>query len=236
MNTGDYRGLIMELLAGYYTSRDGEDDATFNPYADICRVYDKAGAQQVRQDNLIRVLAIMRPPIDSLWVGRDLGWRGGRRTGIALTDEANLMVASNHWQVELTQATHNEPMREATATTVWSVLADAADRNTFLWNVFPFHPYSAFADGYGRTNRRHNRAEGEFGARVLTLVVQMLRPKRIVAMGNDAYSVCGKLFPDDEVVKFRHPSYGGTTIFRDQAAAFYGLARLARPSPQECLF
>jgi len=31
---------------------------------------------------------------NTIWMGRDLGYRGGRRTGLALTDEAHLPLFS----------------------------------------------------------------------------------------------------------------------------------------------
>lgn len=88
----------------------------FNPYADICNVYDRFNAPKIRSKNLLKTINSCRTVgVDSLWVGRDLGHRGGRRTGLALTDEAHLQTASKKWNVELEIATKGRPFSERTA-------------------------------------------------------------------------------------------------------------------------
>ena len=63
----------------------------FNPYTDACEDQDAADAPAVRRRNLRLVLgAATATGVNSIWVARDLGYRGGRRTGLALTDEAHL--------------------------------------------------------------------------------------------------------------------------------------------------
>ena len=44
-------------------------------------------------------------------------------------------------------------------------------------------------------------------------MVEYLQPKRIIAIGNDAYNVLSGVFTEDFVYKARHPSYGGQTEF-----------------------
>ena len=59
----------------------------FNPYADLCTIYDKFNAADIRRNNLRLTLdSFLQTGVDSIWIGRDLGHRGGRRTGLALTD------------------------------------------------------------------------------------------------------------------------------------------------------
>ncbi|WP_439952990.1 hypothetical protein, partial [Escherichia coli] len=78
--------------------------------------------------------------VDSIWIARDLGYRGGRRTGLALTDEAHLSAhAGLYGQLPLARATRGPAMTERTATVIWQVLRDLR-RPIFLWNVFPLHP------------------------------------------------------------------------------------------------
>jgi len=62
-------------------------DNVFNPYADTCSVHDRAGAAASRRKNLRSYLqAVSDLGADTIWMGRDLRYRGGRRTGLALTD------------------------------------------------------------------------------------------------------------------------------------------------------
>ena len=64
---------------------------TFNPYSNRCIVHDLDNAPQCRSQTLQSMLeAAMEQEIDSIWIGRDLGYRGGRRTGLALTDDAHI--------------------------------------------------------------------------------------------------------------------------------------------------
>ena len=66
------------------------DDA-FNPYSDTCADFDRPDAAAIRRGNLAKVLeAALATGVESIWIARDLGYRGGRRTGLALTDEAHL--------------------------------------------------------------------------------------------------------------------------------------------------
>ena len=63
----------------------------FNPYRDRCPLYDHAGSAKIRRANLRNaLLGALRFPEISMWVAQDLGHRGGRRTGLALTDEFHL--------------------------------------------------------------------------------------------------------------------------------------------------
>jgi len=68
--------------------------SVFNPYGDCCPVHDRPDAARVRKRNLVRCLeAALAARIDTIWIARDLGYRGGRRTGIPLTDEIHLSQA-----------------------------------------------------------------------------------------------------------------------------------------------
>ena len=67
----------------------------FNPYADQCEVHDRANAAATRRKSLRSYLqAVESLGVDTIWMGRDLGYRGGRRTGLALTDEQHLAAVA----------------------------------------------------------------------------------------------------------------------------------------------
>lgn len=190
----------------------------FNPYSDICSKYDNEDAAQERKRVLFNFLeAASKIEVDSIWLGRDLGYRGGRRTGIALTDEIKAPYFGERWGVKVPRFTHGQAVSERTATVIWDML-DIIDKNIFLWNAFPLHPHNS---GKPFSNRSHNARERRLGEEILSEIVNIIRPNRIVAIGNDAEISAKRLFSESRVIKFRHPSYGGKNIFIKQVEDLY---------------
>lgn len=194
-------------------------DNAFNPYRDRCPTWDKADAVSIRRKNLSRVLsAALAVDIDSVWIARDLGYRGGRRTGLALTDEVNLSHQERLLGCEpLDRATVGAPVQERTAKTVWGLLNEI-QRPIFLWNVFPLQPHPA---GQPFANRCHTLAEGAMSADLLVWLLAALKPIKVVSIGKDAHTALEKL--GTASLPARHPSYGGEREFRDTIKSIYGL-------------
>ncbi len=192
-------------------------DAVFNPYSDRCELYDRADAPQRRRANLRAALeAASCQDIDSIWIARDLGYRGGRRTGLALTDEIHLPAFSEiYGGLTLSRATKGAPVAERTAAIIWRVLTQI-DRQVFLWNVFPLHPYEP---GEPLSNRCHTRAERAVFMELLYSLIDMLHPKRVIAIGKDAQTALSEF--EIESYAVRHPSYGGQTDFMRGMAELY---------------
>jgi uracil-DNA glycosylase len=194
-------------------------DNVFNPYSDRCELHDVVDAPLRRSEALVDLLtAASRVTIDSLWLGRDLGYRGGRRTGLALTDDAHLGDHADRWGVNVHRATVGPVMKERTAGVIWSVV-NQIKKPLFLWNVFPFHPYEA---GNPLTNRSHNARERNEGEALLSDLISVLNPQRLVALGNLAAATAIRVAGHREVIAVRHPSYGGEHKFRAQMQKLYG--------------
>lgn len=181
----------------------------FNPWRDHCAVHDLGDAAALRRENLRLFLdRAIATEVSTMWVGRDLGYRGGRRTGVPLTDEVHLASASALLgDIDLVRATEGPVMAERTAAVVWRVL-EQVRQPVVLWNVFPFHPHMADDP---MSNRCHTRAERDETWPLLEALIEMVRPQRIVAIGRDASQALVDLGVQADAV--RHPSYGGQAEF-----------------------
>lgn len=193
---------------------------TFNPYSDRCAVHDLDDAPRSRSQTLQSVLeAATEREIDSLWIGRDLGYRGGRRTGLGLTDDVHVHAHAERWELSIERPTKGEAIAEQTAAVTWRVLSQI-NVSVFLWNVFPLHPHEP---GNPFSNRCHNARERRAGEEFLSELILLLKPCRLVAIGNDAAQSARRLCSQPKVIQVRHPSYGGKTRFSAQMGGLYDL-------------
>ena len=193
---------------------------TFNPYSDRCSVFDRADAPLRRAEALSRMVEqAVVSGVDSIWIGRDLGYRGGRRTGMALTDDVHVECHARRWSFIANRPTIGEAVAERTAAVVWGML-NRIDARVFLWNVFPLHPHESDAPF---TNRQHNAAERRAGEEILEILLELLRPARVVAIGNDAAASASRIACSTPITMVRHPSYGGQRQFQQQITDLYEL-------------
>lgn len=208
-----------------------ELEGVFNPYRDRCLVYDLADGPAVRRRNLQRYLqAIEQLGTDTIWMGRDLGYRGGRRTGLALTDECHLPFFEQRYPgAHSAKATKGPAIAERTAAEIWSILMQL-EQPPLLWNVFPFHPHEL---GDELTNRRFSARELAVVTELNRSLVSWLGINRIICIGQDAASYALSFGVNVECV--RHPSYGGVREFREGMHRIYG-SELNRMSMQVELF
>jgi len=195
---------------------------TFNPYADRCSLYDFHDAPIKRKTALLTILqAAYETEIDAVWIGRDLGYRGGRRTGLALTDESQMQAHAKRWGIRIARHTKGNIVSERTATVIWDVLSKI-ETNIFLWNVFPLHPHEK---NNPFSNRAHNAHERAIGEDLLDALINMLKPRRVIAIGNDAGKSARKLCLKLKLVQVRHPSYGGQSQFLSEMYDLYSLVK-----------
>ena len=188
-------------------------DNTFNPYSDRCLRYDLDDAPQLRSAALRSLLeAAAKQEVDALWIGRDPGHRGGRRTGLAFTDDLHLHEHAERWGLSIRRPTRGQKVSEQTAAAIWRALS-RIESPVFLWNVFPLHPHRP---GIPFSNRPHNAHERRIGEEFLSELIPLLRPRRLVAIGNDAAKTACRLVDRRTVTQVRHPSHGGRASFLAQ--------------------
>lgn len=191
----------------------------FNPYADRCALHDRSDAPSRRQKNLALSLnTAIDLEVRTIWIARDLGYRGGRRTGLALTDEVHLESYSRLFRgLQVAKATKGPAVAERTAAVIWSMLM-RLEEPVFLWNVFPLHPHEPDEP---MSNRCHTKREREACDRFLHEILDLLQPDTVVAIGGDAHRAVEEL--GVESIQVRHPSYGGQNTFIAQIEELYAL-------------
>jgi hypothetical protein len=188
-------------------------DNCFNPYTDRYPPFDVEDAPAIRRDNLKHVLdAAAVSGVDDLWIGLELGHKGGRRTGLAMTDDAHLQAHGRRFGVadRLRQATRAGPTKEITASIVWEALG-RIERRVFLWNVVPIHPHRPNEQ---LSNRRHTPNERETCSAQLQTLIGLVRPKRLIAVGNHASFALTRY--GHRHILVRHPAFGGKREFLKQ--------------------
>jgi hypothetical protein len=209
-----------------------EIKGVFNPYRNRCDIHDLSDGPAVRKRNLRKYLqSILDLESDTIWMGRDLGYRGGRRTGLALTDEERLNLFARLYPGSVPEkATKGPIVAERTATEIWNILS-RLEMPPLLWNVFPFHPHEPNAP---MTNRRFTTLELAKVSDLNHELVTWLKIKKIICIGQDAATYAKSLGLEVECV--RHPSYGGIKDFRLGMQRVYGNKIRVNPIDQRFLF
>ncbi|MCC5989874.1 MAG: uracil-DNA glycosylase [Pararhodobacter sp.] len=194
-------------------------DNVFNPYVDHCVLHDRPDAAARRRQNLeLSLSTAVDLKVRTIWIARDLGYRGGRRTGLALTDEMHLEAYSALFRgLPVEKATKGPAVGERTAKVIWQMLARIGEP-VFLWNVFPLHPHEPDDP---MSNRSHTAREREACREFFHEIINLLQPEKVVAIGGDAHRAVESFSMN--CIQVRHPSYGGQNIFIQQVEAAYGL-------------
>jgi len=185
------------LAADLGAARIGD---TFNQYA--CTGGDDASpeAPHIRRENLRHMLrARCRAPVVA--VAEAAGWRGARYSGLVLLSERQLAGVGPYRR----SSTHPLGWSEPSATIVQSALREGGWTDAvLLWNLVPTHP----AGAHPHSNRAPRRAEVEAGMALLDRLLDIVRPRHVVAIGRLSAAALGG------VPAVRHPAHGGATVCR----------------------
>jgi uracil-DNA glycosylase len=198
-----------DLLAGLAELTIG---ATFNQYAEA-GPDDVPAAAAIRLANLRAYLA-ERVDADIVCLGEAGGYQGMRWSGIAFTSERDLARWGPPYEPTCAARRWSEP----SGTIVHRLLEElGAERRVILWNTVPTHPHRP---GEPLSNRRPTPAEIAAGAPIAVRLIELVRPRTVVAVGRIAEAVL-----PSGTTYVRHPANAGGPAFREGMRAI-----LAAPS------
>ncbi len=147
-----------------------------------------------------------------LLVGEAPGHAGCALTGIPFTSEHILANNSHPFIVAIRpRLFRSGTQKEQTATRVWDYLSRRPRRLPAFWNTFPFHPHPLEI----KRNRPPKPAEARsrFGVRVLDLVICILTPRRVLAVGRVAEAMLLAHFAHRAAPYIHHPARSGNSAF-----------------------
>ena len=188
-----------------------------SPSFDSCQhLYgNSSGPDRRRKANLILYLEYMQkvdPKV--MLLGEAPGHRGCGRTGIPFVCEKTLSESSFFRKGNFTLPQPSNPVKEATAQTVWGSLVKWNEL-PLLWNIFPFHPHKP---GLPESNRPPTKPELEFGEAVLLELLSIFSIRKILAVGKKAEGQLAGLGIPYQYI--RHPSFGGKRDFEKGMAIY----------------
>ena len=153
---------------------------------------------------------IQWPCSGDLLVGEAPGYAGCALTGIPFTSEAVIQKHLHPFICRLRPHLRTAGTQsEQTATIIWNYLSERSAIPAF-WNIFPCHPHPPGNPG---GNRAPTAEEAQFGFGILNRVVEILAPKRILAIGKTAYNTLSRFKHPLPVDYIRHPANGGKARF-----------------------
>lgn len=194
-------------------SREG----LMNPYHSarapgISAVHEEIGpvADEIRVANLTSYLTtLLEAGSDVVMCGEAPSAVGTRWTGIAFTSErevaAGAFPLADCALLPGAAAGQRDLMQEASALYVWRAAARARVP-PLLWNAVQLHPHPT---GDARTNRTPDRDEVAWGQDSLECLLELARPRLVVALGRTAERALADL--GVEACYVRHPAHGGST-------------------------
>lgn len=191
---------MQRLINDLQTAQIG---TTFNQYRDT-GPNDAVGAAEIRRANLAAYLDARRGA-QIVALGEAGGYQGMRWSGIAFTSERDLARWGDPFRPS---SLRPKGWSEPSGTIVHRVLAELdAELGVVLWNTVPTHPHRP---GEPLSNRRPTVAEVEAGAVYAERLLELIRPRTVVAVGRIAESVLGP-----RATYVRHPANGGSTAFAE---------------------
>lgn len=180
----------------------------FNQYRDRNEDLDVPDAAAVRRANFWNYLSCYEelPPVFIL--AEAPGPWGCRFSGVPIVSESQLLNPSFPILGNRTSK-REKPTEEYSANIYWRVLQPFFP-HFFTWNSFPYHPHTEVDPLSIRTPGLREIAEFDG---VLKVMLEVLKPKRVVAVGRRAEYALSRVGQPTFYV--RHPSQGGARKFEE---------------------
>ncbi len=145
-----------------------------------------------------------------LLIGEAPGHKGCALTGIPFTSQ-RVLSSSGHPFIDTFKSSLSVSgdATEVTATIVWDYVNECTVVPA-MWNVFPFHPHMK---DNPQSNRTPKTSEVDTGKRYVQLILDILSPNMVIAVGGTSAKTLNRLFPNLTFETVRHPSRGGKADF-----------------------
>lgn len=186
----------------------------FNQYRDRNAKVDLINAAEIRRSNLFNYLGSFKGQPSVALIGEAPGPWGCRFSGIPFTGERQLIANAlpftgqqSSKDKSLIKLKKTAPYVSNSATLFWSTMLQHHP-NFLVWNCIPYHPYK---DGNILSVRTPATREVLHFADILSDILSLLKPEKIVAVGKKAEFSMKHLGILCSYV--RHPSQGGAVKF-----------------------
>ncbi|MBI2486417.1 MAG: uracil-DNA glycosylase [Deltaproteobacteria bacterium] len=178
----------------------------FNQYRDKDLSVDLSDADKIRKQNLHNYLRSFSKRPSILVIGEAPGPRGCRFSGVPFTSEAQLCNGELPFKGQKSSIS-DLPYSENSAAIFWRVMLPYYPK-FFIWNSVPFHPHKREEI---LSIRNPTRAEVCNYSSLLSEIISLIKPKRIVTVGKKAEFPLKQNGLSYKYV--RHPSHGGAKEF-----------------------
>lgn len=187
-----------------------EGENVFNPW----RMIDPNDAGETPiSDRIRRLDAHLDCNAKYLLIGEAPGYRGCHFSGVPFTSEWQYFdsrIAGPFAGKRITK--FDAPLKETSASVIYRVMDECGVTDkTIMWNSFPWHPHNP---GVPMSNRTPKPREVMVGAKLLGYILEANPGIRVIAVGRIAEGLLAGLGVRSASV--RHPSMGGSNIFRQQ--------------------
>ena len=165
------------------------DENLFNPYNQVCKIFDVNTAPGLRQGNLrIFLDSFTNSSTDALWVFDSADYFSTKLSGVPLMGPSSFTKVENIFGLTL----HFEAANKSSSLSavpnahakLWNLISKQKE-HPLIWNVLPFYPHKR--DDIS-TRREPTAQEYLKYSEFMHSVIAIYKPKSVLAVGNKAKS------------------------------------------------